>query len=188
MRLFVAVELEPIIKARLKELVDDLTTAGADVKWVEEDNFHLTLYFIGEVKPTLAAKVKEELAFAATGMPFFRFTLKGVGAFPNLTQPRVLWVGVSEGQELWRLHQRVSQQLNRLLGTPAPSPDFAPHVTLGRVRSPRRLPALAKLLDEHREEYFGRQEVKSFSLMESRLRREGPVYTRLSVYPLGQAG
>lgn len=185
MRLFVAVELAAELKQGLSALADKFMAARADVKWVEGENFHLTLYFLGEVPPDLLPRVQGALSEAGAGVPPFTLKLEGVGAFPSLARPRVIWVGARGGEELLRLQQQVAAGLTPLLAGAQDSRPFSPHITLGRVRSPRNLSALSRLLQEHGRESVGEQRVTGFSLVESQLFRSGPVYTRVAHYSLG---
>lgn len=184
MRLFVAVELEPGIREALGGLIAELKRFPADVKWVEEENLHLTLYFLGEVAPPLLAGIKDELAQAAAGVLPFDLVLEGLGAFPGPRRPRVVWVGAAGGEMLLRLQRQVAARLDAFLKRPPDTLAFRPHITLGRVRSPRNLASLGHALVDRAPLKIGRQAVRDFSLMESRLSRAGPSYTCLHRYPL----
>ncbi|MDI6893228.1 MAG: RNA 2',3'-cyclic phosphodiesterase [Bacillota bacterium] len=184
MRLFVAVELPPSLRRALGELVRHLAESRADVKWVEEENFHLTLKFLGEVDPARLAELAEALARAAGEMKPFTFEAAGTGAFPSPGRARVVWVGVGRGAgELGRLAAAVDSQLADLGFAPESRP-FSPHLTVGRVRSPRGATDLARALEQAS---FPAREVavEEIVLFQSALGRSGPVYTPLGRHRLG---
>lgn len=167
----------------MAELVRHLARSQADVKWVEEENFHLTLKFLGEVDPGRLGEVAGALRSAVREVPAFRFQATGTGAFPSPRRARVIWVGVGEGtSQLRHLAARVDAELARL-GFPPEERPFTPHLTLGRVRSPRGLDELARLLEGAR---FPALEVTvdGIVLFQSVLGRAGPLYTALNRFPL----
>jgi 2'-5' RNA ligase len=152
-----------------------------DVAWVGRDNFHLTLKFLGNVDPGRLEGIVAALGSAAAGCGPFELSVAGLGAFPSPTRPRVLWAGLDEGAtEAARLAERVDGALAQL-GFERETRAFSPHVTLGRVREPRRQPGLAEVL---RGGGFGRQHVDRLSLMQSTLSPRGARYTELAALPL----
>ena len=138
-RLFVAVPVAEEVRAAVGELM--AAVAGAPIaervfgqpRWVRVDGLHLTLRFLGatpdERQPALAGAI----AAAAKGVAPFRVVLSGGGAFPNPYRPRVLWIGIGEGEEqLADLVHRLDDQLAPL-GWPPQEHPFAPHLTLART-------------------------------------------------------
>ena len=183
MRLFVAVNLPGPLKGRIAGLQRELALTGADVKWVEEENLHLTVKFLGEVAPERLAALEGALARAVPACRAFRLELSGLGTFPPRGVPRVLWVGVGGEVEAFRdLHRAVERSL-AALGYPEEDREFRPHLTLGRVRSPRGVDAL-----RHRmaalDGAYGDLAVGEVALMESRLTPRGPVYRTCGVWGL----
>lgn len=152
-----------------------------DVAWVGRDNFHLTLKFLGDVDSDRLGAIVSALGGAAAGYPSFELRVGGLGAFPSPTRPRVLWVGLDEGAtEAMRLAERVDHALAGL-GFASETRAFSPHVTLGRVREPRRQPGLAEVL---RGGAFGRQRVDRLCLMQSTLSPRGARYDELAAVAL----
>jgi 2'-5' RNA ligase len=183
LRLFVAVELPTSVRRALGELVRDLARCGADVKWVEEENFHITLKFLGEVDPARLPEVQAALVRATRGAKPFSFEAAGTGAFPSPARPRVLWVGVGRGaEELGSLAARVDGELARV-GFAPEARAFSPHLTIGRVRSPR---GMSDLVDAMERACFPAREVlvEEIVLFRSTLGRAGPVYTPVARYRL----
>lgn len=175
MRSFVAILLDAGVRQQLVRVVRELAATAADVKWVEETNFHLTLQFLGDISPEQVEAVKGCLAKAAAGVSRFSLEVHGVGRFPGRGRPRILWAGLREGRtELTHLASRVNDALEPL-GL-VPDKPFASHITLGRLRSSRGLQGLLDRLPVYEDYLFGSQEVTGITLVESRLERRGPTY------------
>ncbi|MGH7356587.1 MAG: RNA 2',3'-cyclic phosphodiesterase [Candidatus Rokuibacteriota bacterium] len=183
-RAFVAILLPDEIRARLGAEARALGRVAADVAWVAEPNLHLTLRFLGQVDEARVPAIADALRSAAE-VPAFDLALRGLGAFPTPARPRVLWVGAGPGAKAAAaLAARVSAALDAL-GFPREERPFASHVTLGRVRTPRRNPALADALAQAGERDFGGLRVGAVSLMRSHLSPAGARYTELAALALG---
>jgi len=186
LRLFWAVNLPAPLKKKLASLQEKLKPAGADAKWVEEENLHLTLQFLGNVDAEKAAFLIANMQNALAGFPVFSLRLDGLGFFPGERKPRILWAGLTgDLASLQRLHKRV-QEANLLGGFPAEEREFRPHLTLARLRSARGADKLAALVKELGAAAAGLGElpVTAVELVKSELGRRGPVYTVLGAAPL----
>lgn len=184
MRLFIAVPV-PEAHAAAGALISELRSGGADVKWVSAADVHLTLSFQGEVPADKVAILKGALAAAAAGFPSFSAELSGVGAFPSLKDPSVIWIGVAGGSDqLAALAVRMREELasrGLLRETEGERPFFA-HLTIGRRRGLKDRHRLRKQLLAAR---FGSSvRVDRLALYQSRLSAEGPVYSILAEVPL----
>jgi 2'-5' RNA ligase len=158
------------------------------VAWVASDNFHLTMKFLGGVEESRLAEVRGALAGVAAGTAPFDVRLCGLGAFPTPGRPRVIWAGCSAGEApLVALAEAVDRSLGAL-GFPREDRPFSAHVTIGRVREPRRDPALAEAIGRGASLAFGDVHVARLSLMRSDLSPRGARYTELAALPLGGAG
>ena len=185
-RLFWAVNLPAPLKAKLASLQEKLKQTNADAKWVEEQNLHLTLQFLGDVDAQKTASLTGNMQNALDGFPAFCLRLGGLGFFPNARRARVFWAGITgDLASLQRLHEQV-QKANLLSGFPAEERDFSPHLTLARLRSNRGLSALLKAVEELGESAadLGELSVTSVDLMKSELSRRGPTYTILAAVKL----
>ncbi|HUB08291.1 MAG TPA: RNA 2',3'-cyclic phosphodiesterase [Myxococcales bacterium] len=152
LRCFVALELSREARALLAALIERLTThdesGPARARWSPPENLHITLKFLGRVEAAQLPAIHARLAEVAAGSGTLRLALKGAGAFPNVRNPSVLWVGVTDPDgKLARLAEAVDQRLGPL-GFPAENRTFSPHLTLARVGAPRRARALAEALLE----------------------------------------
>jgi 2'-5' RNA ligase len=190
-RCFVAVGLDAAARHEMAKVTDRLRATGADVKWVAPGNLHLTLKFLGDVSAERVPAVGEALGQAVgagerkgetvrEAVGPFSFQLGGVGAFPGAGTPRVVWVGVTQGEErLAELARRVEAALGPL-GFPREGRGFSPHLTLGRARSSRNVGVLREAMAELRNLTGPVVRVERAVLFASELRSSGPVYTELA--------
>lgn len=186
-RSFVAIPIPAEIRRRLVEVENDLMPARAGVKWVSEDNFHVTLKFLGYVEPERLEAVARGVEAAVRGIGPFEVELAGVGAFPKITRPSVVWVGVTRGaQEMISLADRVDGEMAKI-GFERETRPFSPHITLGRVKSPKdrggppeNLDRLRELIERHQAREVGSFGVEQVNIMRSELRITGPIYTAIS--------
>jgi 2'-5' RNA ligase len=177
LRLFVGIGFPPALKLRLSLLCAGLPGA----KWVDPDNFHLTLRFIGETGEDVAADI--DAALARVKARRFPLQLSGVGLFASGERPRTLWIGIERHPELAALRDKVEQALIRT-GLPPEPRKFAPHVTLARLNNPPR-EALHDFLAAHALFRAEPLPVESFSLVASFPTKAGPIYEDQAEYPLG---
>lgn len=179
MRLFIAVDIDnPEIQSKLKKFQNALRNIDADLKLVELSNLHVTLRFIGEVRDTLAPQIADRLSRLSGNS--FKMHLVGVGAFPNLDYPRVIWVGVSEGgNEAALLHDSIEELIMDLVGKDKDG-GFSPHITMARVRSGRNRNKLIQVINQWQNIDFGWQDIKSIKLKKSTLTPQGPIYEDIS--------
>ncbi len=187
MRLFLALNLPPAERERIRRATAPLRAAVLPVRWVETDALHLTLKFLGEVADAQAADVQAAAARVAGEFPDFDYELRGLGGFPNLRVPRVVWVGVQAPPALPRLAVALDQAMAEL-GFPREERPFSAHLTLGRAERGAgagagafgKLAALAAEFD-----YAARIEAHSVDLMRSHLSPRGARYERIAAAPLG---
>ena len=183
-RSFIAIELPEGVKAALVGLQTKLRLPEHNfVKWVAPEGVHLTLKFLGNVASNKISEIVGAMNKATQGISPFRVEFHGLGAFPNLRQPRVLWVGVGgETDRLIDLQRRVDAALTPLGFTPE-SRSFSPHLTLARLRegaSSRERQDFGELVQKTRFEAKHFVGVEAISLMRSQLMPAGAVYTCLA--------
>ncbi len=177
-RTFISLELPGSVKQAVEGLKEHLMASGGDVKWVKIQGLHLTLKFLGQIPSEKVPAITGALDPIAVRERLFKVTLKGVGAFPSLRNPRVVWVGLEGDNRLARLQSYVEDAITRL-GFESETRPFKPHLTLGRVRSPRRRQALIDALESKAAWESGTCELSEISLMKSELKPGGVVYTPL---------
>ena len=188
-RAFIAIELPEQLKQSVARLQQQLQAGSrAPVKWVEPENIHLTLKFLGNIKAAITGDIIRAMEGAACGTSSIRLGVEGLGAFPSSQRVQIIWVGLTgELEKLGELQRCIDMALASLGFTGEKRP-FSPHLTIARLRD-RATPAdrrtIAQLikatgflsgLDFH---------AGSVHLMRSQLTREGPVYSRLGSVRLG---
>jgi len=191
MRLFVALDIDADIRARIADFRDQMRPLARDVRWVGSETFHVTLQFLGETKKL--AEIQSALR-GVIGSPI-TLTFRNTGFFPTPKSPRVFWVGIESDQNLQALAQSIAEAL-RPLDFDRDKGEFKPHLTLARAGSgrprpvpgERPLPGLQQLrakVESLPPPEFGTMTAREFYLYESQLSPGGAHYTKLSRYPLG---
>jgi RNA 2',3'-cyclic 3'-phosphodiesterase len=182
-RVFVAMEIPSSLQqAILKQAARLYQSLGQDlVRWIPVENIHLTLKFLGDVPTNHLDFLKQSLTQVAASSPAFDLQLDGLGAFPNLKQPRVLWIGVQAGSQLQGIQQNIESGMNRL-GYEKEERSFSPHLTLGRVRpaiSPSDTVKIRDALQVIQLGRIGSARVNSVHLFKSDLSPAGSQHTKL---------
>ncbi|MFQ5956625.1 MAG: RNA 2',3'-cyclic phosphodiesterase [Candidatus Brocadiales bacterium] len=186
LRTFVAVEVDEAIRKRFGELQDRLKEAGGDVRWVDIGKIHITLKFLGYVEEVNLPLVKDIIQEAVAGLKSFCIKFEGVGAFPRLQRPRVVCITIQDTSgSLSRINSKLEEGFSKKLGIEKEDRRYSPHLTLGRVKSPKNIDPLVRLITRHSADNFGEERVGSVVLMHSQLSPEGPAYTRLESFHLG---
>ena len=180
-RSFLAFDIdnESILK-RMIDVQNTLANAGADLKLVEPKNIHVTLRFLGDITPPTVERIFEEMK----KVQFIPFDVKihGVGAFPNVRYPRVLWAGITQGADQLRsVFEQLEPRL-RGLGFAPDSKGFSPHLTIARVRSGRNKAELAKFIGDNVNYEFGVLRAECLRLKRSDLTPRGPIYSTLKEF------
>lgn len=179
MRLFIAVPIPEELKARVGRIMGELKKSGADYKWVEPKNLHLTLCFLGETSEGNISAVERAMAGAASGQAAFEMVFQELGAFDSIERPRVLWIGLSRGEApLREIARKLGQALYeaKLLPEKERTRAFQAHLTLGRMRGPRNIEKLRDLIKSMPPLEGMGCRAQRLVLFESRLSPKGPAY------------
>jgi 2'-5' RNA ligase len=187
MRCFIAIEIDEAIRKALGRLQDELRGKAdikkSDAKWVNPENIHLTLKFLGEIKDEQAVDVCNITGDVAGRHESFELDIESVGHFGG-NSARVLWVGMGQNcEKLLELQQDLEQQLD-LAGWPKETRKFSGHLTLCRIRNPRAGVKLAQLAKQYEDFKLGTMAADSVSVYQSQLTPQGSVYTVLGKYKL----
>jgi len=182
-RSFVAVDIENFdVVRRIEAIQRELLRLGLEIKLVERENLHITLRFLGEIPQSRINDVVK--AIAGIKMSRFQIKLRGIGVFPDLARPRVLWIGVSDGvEELKRLAAAVREAVDRFAESEEDR-EFVAHLTVGRIKSSRNVEKLQEFVTRYADVDFGVIVVDKIKLKKSVLTPRGPIYTDLFVQPL----
>lgn len=183
-RCFVAAMLDPVLREAVVSGIAPLRSAGASVKWVEPENLHFTLKFLGGIPLPRVEAAKRGIARAVAGRARFGISLRGAGVFPAGGPPRVVWVGLGDGERpLAELARAIEEDLGRER-FPREKRGFTPHLTVGRARDLARATSLREAVERLRDAEFGSMIVERVSLMSSHLTPQGPVYSALEEWAL----
>lgn len=186
-RAFIAIETPETVRSALAELQRELRDCRADIRWVNPDNIHLTLKFLGDIEEKRIDRIVAGIRGSCKGNDPFRLEVRGLGLFPNLRSPRVLWADVLEEGSLTGLQGRIEDAMD-LLGFKSEKRRYSPHLTVGRFRSQKGKDRIFQGIEQHNRESFGTINVHTVTLMKSRLEPAGAVYSRLAVVPLRRTG
>jgi len=182
-RCFIALELPPPIQKHLGVIISRLKEAQADVKWVDPQNTHLTLKFLGEISPDQLKLAREALVKQNGKFGSIVCRTGQIGVFPGWSRPQVVWLGLKDGvPKISDLQGSLEQGLAECGFAKEPK-KFKPHLTLGRARSPNNTDKLAEIIHalslEDIEFRF-----EALSLIKSTLTPGGPVYQPLETINL----
>jgi 2'-5' RNA ligase len=184
-RAFIGIAIDDGVRTAARAVQVELGDSGANVKWVEPDNLHLTLAFLGDLPDRSLAELFAAVGTVAKGEPPFAMTVAGIGAFPNSRRPKVVWGGISGGAaELARLHAALEDPLVDLGLYRREDRGYTPHLTLGRVSGEDSGAVLSPILPKYADWSGGTTAVSDLVVYSSELRRDGPVYTVLGRCPL----
>jgi RNA 2',3'-cyclic 3'-phosphodiesterase len=183
LRAFIAIELPGYVCDAIQKQTARLrqTLGNELVRWVPTQNMHLTLKFLGDTTSSYLDFLKQLLMREAESHPQFDLQLGGLGAFPSLRRPRLLWIGVHAPADLASLQKGIEAGATRL-GYEQDERAFSPHLTIGRVRqtvSPPELQKIRTVLDTTQLGNIGIAKVDSVHLFRSDLQPGGSIYTKL---------
>lgn len=184
-RSFLAFELPPGMKQAISRTSGELRPLGLDVRWVNVDNIHLTVVFMGNVRAEALDPIREGVGAVCEGFGPFRAALGRVGFFGTRKDPRVLWVGLSGDLDRMSGFRDALQEGLRPFGVLEEKRPFRPHLTLGRFKSGARWGTVMDGLLEKYERLEGPEcLLDELILFRSELKPGGAVYSRIGAWPL----
>lgn len=178
-RSFVAIELPQAVVSLLAKVQQDLKSLRLKAGWVQPQNIHLTLKFLGNIKTDDIEKIGGAMKTAAQDFEPFTLTAGGIGFFPGIKRPRVIWVGVGgQTSQLFALQANLEDRL-AAVDFPKEKRSFKGHLTLGRFRDGPAPDAIRRVLEEYAD--FGKEEftIHRIVLFKSDLKPSGAVYSQL---------
>jgi RNA 2',3'-cyclic 3'-phosphodiesterase len=180
-RLFVAVDVPEAVRSRLAQELEALREARPELRWSPPENWHVTLKFLGAVRPHLLGDAGHAIGEAAARTDRFDTCLLGADAFPSARRARVLWVGMLDPDERFgALARALDRALERIV-KPEERP-FTPHLTVARAKQALPLGKELAAVAGVRSKPFP---VDHVTLYRSHLRRPAPLYEPVERYPLG---
>lgn len=183
-RAFIALDISSDIKEKLSNLQKSLKDTDIKIRWVAPENIHITLKFLGNVEGNKISKIKNVLREVVEENEAFIIKFTGIGAFPHLHNPRVIWVGIEEGEAgLKKINQKIEEGLKKIK-IKREGKEFQPHLTIGRMKSSFNKKIMIDLINKYKDEKWGEIVAEKITLYKSTLTAKGPVYSPLSVYYL----
>lgn len=184
LRTFIGIPLPPVVQHQITTAQQSWKAVLPDIRWTKAENLHLTLRFLGDIEETLVNQIYTCMQKAVTGISPFTLTLHGMGVFPNLARPRVLWLGIGEGKErLQALYVSLDNSL-RSLGFPSEGRVYTPHLTLARFKTSSRKSVVQSLIEQGNTYTFDPIVIQTLELIHSQLQPTGPIYTPLRTVAL----
>ncbi|MCF8720119.1 2'-5' RNA ligase [Nitrospina gracilis Nb-211] len=168
----------------LSEIQNRFKKLGLHASWTRPGNIHLTLKFLGDTDPQRIPEIKTALSGAVSIHAPFLVSLGEVGVFPGWKKPRVVWVGLKDAEQLLTTLQFEVEGALEPLGWPRENRPFSPHLTLGRIKSPKGCDRLRRGIEELGSIDPSPFQVASFSLIQSELTPKGSIYTVLETISL----
>jgi 2'-5' RNA ligase len=182
-RTFIAIDIPA--SAKIKKCLHILSSglAGEKIRWMADNNLHLTIKFLGDTEEKTIPGIVTKLTEITKNLTAFPVTIKKVGVFKNLRDPRIIWLGIEADKGLAELKTSVENQIS-MLGFPPEDRKFSPHLTVGRIKFLRDKNKLHQIIDDYQEQILHQFFVKELVFYESILKKEGPEYIPLGRYRL----
>lgn len=197
MRIFVALDIEDAIRARVQRFLEGVREFAPGARWVKTESLHVTLKFVGEKPAEMIEAFRQTLA--AVRSDILDLTFRGYGFFPTPKSARVFWIGIESGMVLPALAKKIDDA-SAALGVARETHAFSPHLTLARGGGGSGAPGRNKA-DQPNQNFrklqeklaalptpeFGTMSAREFFLYESKLSPGGPHYTKIASFSLGDA-
>jgi len=185
-RSFLAIDLPAVVKDRLDEFVAQLKPGTSGIKWVNPDQVHLTLKFFGSIPQETVDQISAVVAETVHKCRPFDLNLHGVGGFPNIRRPRVIWAGLGGNREALKNLWGLLEEAFLGMGIPRETRPFNPHLTLGRNKTGAPNEKLFLSLSHWNEPDSEPFVVRDLHLYKSDLKPGGPIYSILNSFPLNE--
>ncbi len=179
MRVFIAALIPDDIKDEIRHYVDEVKPHWEGVKWESQEKLHLTLKFLGETEESKVEQIEKQVGEVTSIYSPFYLKVSRFGGLPDLRNPRVLFLGLTENEELSKFQRELEERLLGL-GFQKEGRRFLPHITIGRIKGSSRIKGSLPL--PRRFPFF----ITEVAVMKSVLHREGSRYSPLSVFRVGK--
>jgi len=183
-RAFISADIVP--SDALASVLRELANSRADLKIVRPELMHVTLKFLGDTDESLTEQITSRMRDAVKGVPPFTIRLTGMGAFPSMSNIRVVWVGMEDGRSLGEIARRLDISIGEL-GFERDKKGFVPHMTLARTKSGRNIANVQEILMRNATTDYGQYFVDRILLKKSVLSPKGPTYSTVMEAFLGNA-
>ncbi|NKB82286.1 MAG: RNA 2',3'-cyclic phosphodiesterase [Nitrospirales bacterium] len=186
LRTFLAIDLPDGMHKVLVACQDTLKKDLPSLKWVQPQAMHLTLKFLGDIHEDQVDLLRQVTEKAFARWPCFSVKIQGLGLFPNLRHPRVLWVGVTDDAGRVADVAELTDSCLQTIGVPREAKAYTPHLTLARIKEYGREVGSSLTKQGHLAApwIMGLLPVRHICLFQSERRSSGSVYTKLWDIPL----
>lgn len=183
-RTFIAIELDGVSRHTLSSFIDEVKKAiRGNINWTKIENLHFTLKFLGEISNTQIEEVSNIINKITIRHTPFEAKVTGIGFFPAIKRPRIIWAGISDGKEnMLKIANDIESSIEHL-GFKKENREFTAHLTIARVRD-YHIKIDHKILDALSKEDICTFKVDHITLFKSELLPSGPVYSILKEFPL----
>ncbi len=182
-RIFIALKVEA--EESLLKMISTLKSrlSNESIKWTNPDNIHITLSFLGDTEENLIKVIKTMLNEKCKGSGKFELIIRGSGVFKNLSDPRIIWIGIEPSEKLMRLNGFIMKGLKEL-GINTEERPFKPHLTIGRIKHLNDKKSLEAVMEKYQDSEIQNTGVNEVILYESILLQSGPVYKPIAKFSL----
>ena len=184
LRAFIAIELPEKIQGDIRNLQRAFASHGLKIRWVKPLNLHVTIKFLGDIDPSDMESLGRILPDTVAIQPMFDLLFQGMGIFPNIRRPRIIWAGIAGQTHILRSIWKSVENALVPLGFAAEKRPYREHLTIGRVKTMDQ-GRLVTALQTHQDFVSKSFSVKRLVMFKSELHMHGPVYTKLWEMPLG---
>ncbi len=184
-RAFIAFELPAAVISLLQRVQQDFKRLAIRARWVRPENIHLTLKFLGDITPDDVDKIGAAMAVAAAELPPVALSVRGIGVFPGVKRPRVIWVGLAgDIRSLLAFQSRLEQKVFEA-GFPKENRSFKAHLTMGRLKQAPDPALIRRMITDYATLSSGEFTLKQVILFKSDLKPSGAVYSKLKQVDFG---
>jgi len=184
-RSFLAFEIPEEIKETVSFIYKGLKASSLDVRWVRQENIHLTVIFMGNINESDLGSIERAVEKTCSKYAPFRIKAKGAGVFSSLRNARVLWIGVEGDTERMSYFRDSLQKRLRPFGIKRENKRFSPHLTVGRFKKGfNQTDKLREVIDRFKDVISPEAVLNELVLFKSELRPDGAVYTKLNSWPI----
>lgn len=190
MRTFIAADFPTDILTKAGKITADLKhqLPGGAIRWVSTDKMHLTIKFIGEIPKNKIDRVKDLMTNILSDQHSFNIGIQNMGTYPHINNPRVIWLGITQGAPLLEIHKKLDEALTDLK-VRSDRRKYSPHMTLARVRRDTdrdTVREIGDILSQFKVDSLGTITISEITLYKSNLTSQGPEYTPLHVVSLNK--
>jgi len=186
LRTFIAIDIPGNILSEIRELQEGIKDYGFKIRWVRPESIHLTLKFLGDIKAVKINEIAEAISKTVVRYTPISLQAKGVGVFPGIKRPQVLWVGLAGQLEPLVSLQKTLDENLETIGFPVEKRPFKGHLTMGRMKAKIDVKKFGEVLMTFRSFESEAFTADRIILYKSELKPSGAVYTELASASLGK--